>query len=87
MFLMFIDASKSLSIVKPHISHWYILSGSFRLCFMFPHLSTDCVLGFMSYMAAKYFPDDLITQIDIFNHDSLSGSLLEKANKNMKELT
>jgi cyclopropane fatty-acyl-phospholipid synthase-like methyltransferase len=49
-------------------------------------LDAGCGLGFMISIAAKHFPDASITGIDIFNHDSLSGSSMEKALQNMKEL-
>ena len=49
-------------------------------------LDAGCGLGFMVSIAAKHFPYASITGIDIFNHDSLSGSSMEKALQNMKEL-
>ena len=49
-------------------------------------LDAGCGLGFMVSIAAKHFPYASITGIDIFNHDSLSGSSIEKALQNMKEL-
>ena len=49
-------------------------------------LDAGCGLGFIASIAAKQFPDAVITGIDIFDHDSLSGSSMEKALQNMKEL-
>ncbi|WP_276935266.1 class I SAM-dependent methyltransferase [Ferroplasma acidiphilum] len=49
-------------------------------------LDAGCGLGFMTSIAAKHFHYASITGIDIFNHDSLSGSSMEKALQNMKEL-
>ena len=49
-------------------------------------LDAGCGLGFLSYVAAKTFPESVITGIDTFGHESLSHSSKINAENNMKLL-
>ena len=49
-------------------------------------LDAGCGLGFLSYVAAKTFPEGVITGIDTFDHKSLSHSSMINAENNMKLL-
>ena len=49
-------------------------------------LDAGCGLGFLSYVAAKTFPEGVITGIDTFDNSSLSHSSMIKAENNMKLL-
>ncbi|EQD62020.1 methyltransferase small domain protein, partial [mine drainage metagenome] len=49
-------------------------------------LDAGCGLGFMSYLAAKCFPNAAITGVDTFEDESLIDSSLEKATQNMRVL-
>lgn len=59
---------------------------------LFPESSTlrvldaGCGLGFMSYLAARCFPNALVTAVDTFDNESLVDSSMEKATRNMKAL-
>ncbi len=49
-------------------------------------LDAGCGLGFLSYIAAKTFPNADVTGIDTFDDESLPGSSKAKAEKNMGAL-
>ncbi|BCU67672.1 hypothetical protein HS7_11090 [Sulfolobales archaeon HS-7] len=49
-------------------------------------LDVGCGLGFLSYVAAKYFPNADILGIDTFSHESLEQSSIVKAKRNMELL-
>lgn len=49
-------------------------------------LDAGCGLGFLSYIAAITFEKSSVVGVDIFSHESLLNSSLEKAKNNMKEL-
>lgn len=49
-------------------------------------LDAGCGLGFMSYLAATYYPQSFITGYDVFNDESLKDSSMEKAIQNVRSL-
>ena len=49
-------------------------------------LDAGCGLGFLTYVAAKYFPKASITGVDLFKHGSISEISMDKAANNMRSL-
>ncbi len=49
-------------------------------------LDAGCGLGFLSFVVAETFQKASIVGIDTFNHESLSGNSIVKAEENMKAL-
>ncbi len=49
-------------------------------------LDAGCGLGFLTYVAAKCFPNASITGVDLFRRGSMSELSIDKAEKNMKSL-
>jgi cyclopropane fatty-acyl-phospholipid synthase-like methyltransferase len=47
-------------------------------------LDAGCGLGFLTYVAAKCFPQASIMGVDLFRHESVSELSIEKAAKNME---
>jgi len=78
------ESMKLRGLVKEKINP--VLSNLYPVTQKINILDAGCGLGFMVSIAAKHFPYASITGIDIFNHDSLSGSSMEKALQNMKEI-
>jgi 2-polyprenyl-3-methyl-5-hydroxy-6-metoxy-1,4-benzoquinol methylase len=49
-------------------------------------LDAGCGLGFLTYVAAKCFPQAIITGVDLFRPSSMSEISIDKAVNNMKSL-
>lgn len=49
-------------------------------------LDAGCGLGFLTYVAAKCYPEARVTGVDLFRHGSISGISMEKAANNMRSL-
>jgi SAM-dependent methyltransferase len=49
-------------------------------------LDAGCGLGFLTYVAAKCFPNARITGVDLFRHGSISEISIDKAANNMRSL-
>ena len=49
-------------------------------------LDAGCGLGFLTYVAAKCFPEAYITGVDLFRHGSMSRMSIDKAENNMRSL-
>lgn len=76
------DHIRSMVEKKVHsiFSKLYPISSALQI------LDAGCGLGFMSYLAATYYPQSFVTGYDIYNDESLKDSSLEKAIQNMKSL-